>query len=880
MIEKAGESYRRLLVGWVRLVARRAVAVVVASLLLSGLVFYYVVENMAINTDTTDMLSPDLAFRKDDAALSRAFPQLSDDIVVVIDAATGDQADDAARALAKILRQKPKLFGGVYDLEGEPFFRKNGLLFMSVDELSNLSDRLAEAQPFLGTLWRDQSLRGLFKMLGLAIDEKLKNGNRSTIEITPILNAIAGVVEAQAAGRSAELSWRRLILGAADGGGPYRRFLQVKPVLDFSSLSPADEAMNGIRSIAAKIDLDAAHGVRVRLTGSAALAAEELQSVEQGMGLAAVVSFVLVIGVLVVGLGSLRLSLSLLVTLIMGLLWTAGFALLALGQLNLISVAFAVLFIGLSVDFGIHFGLRYKEDIDRGTAHDEALGRAADGVGGALSLCAVTAAIAFYSFIATDYLGLAELGLIAGSGMFIALFANMTVLPALLTLFPLSPRPSPVTGDGVSLAVWGQKSIRTHARIIIGISVLMGLGAAALIPQARFDFDPMNLRNRSTESVSTFYDLMSDSRTSPYMITILAENLDSARKMAAKIASLDVVDEVRTLADYVPSQQDEKLDIIDDMASFLSPSLALDRLPPPGIDEGRASIDKIEAKLKKLAAEGGGNPASKAASRLAKAISSLGGLRDSTIDELEKRLLGGLSSRLDDLAMSLNAGPVTINDLPDSLKARNLAADGRVRVEVSAKENLQDRDALERFVKAVRAISPHASGAPVIIFEAGKTVVRAFAEAAGLAFFLIAALLAVLMRSARDVLLVFAPLVLAALFTVAASVIFGIAFNFANIIVLPLLFGLGVASAIHLVQRQRNEKGEGGAFNTSTPRAVVLSALTTIGSFGSIALSSHPGTASMGILLSISIALTLVCTLVVLPALMALQGGLSAGDKR
>ncbi len=873
MIEKAAESYRKFLVGWVGLVHRRAVLVILLSFLLSGLVFYYVVQNIAINTNTTEMLSPDLAFRKDDAALSRAFPQLSDDIVVVIDAASEDLADDAALALAKSLRQKPNLFGEVYDLEGDPFFRKNGLLFMSVDELSNLSDRLAEAQPFLGALWRDRSLRGLFRMLGLAIDQNLKGKNNQSIEITSILNAIAGVVEAQAAGRFGELSWRRLMTGGGKNDhGPYRRFLQISPVLDFGSLSPAAAAMDGIRNIAAKIGLDAAHGVRVRLTGSAALSAEELQSVEEGMGLAAVVSLVLVLGVLVVGLGSLRLTMALLVTLVMGLLWTAGFALASLGQLNLISVAFAVLFIGLSVDFGIHFGLRYKEDIDCGAANDKALCCAANGVGGTLSLCAVTAAIAFYSFMATDYLGLAELGLIAGSGMFIALFANITVLPALLTVFPLSPGYPPINARRVSLAGRVQMSIQANARIIVAVSIVMGLGAAALIPQARFDFDPMNLRNRSTESVSTFYDLMADSRTSPYVITILAKNLDTASKMATKIAALDVVDEVRTLADYVPSEQNEKLGIIDDMASFLAPSLASSRLPLPGVDERRKSIDRIKKKLGKLAEERKGSPVGAAAGRLLKAISSLGGLRDSVVEKLEKRLLGGLPKRLDDLAMSLNAGPVTIDDLPDSLKARKLAADGRTRVEVSAKENLQDRDALERFVKAVRKVAPHASGAPVVILEAGRTVVRAFAEAASLAFVLITVLLVVLMRSARDVLLVFAPLVLAALLTVAASVIFGIAFNFANIIVLPLLFGLGVASAIHLVQRQQNERDDGGAFRTSTPRAVVLSALTTIGSFGSIALSSHPGTASMGILLSISIALTLVCTLVVLPALMSMQG--------
>ena len=230
------------------------------------------------------------------------------------------------------------------------------------------------------------------------------------------------------------------MMGEAVDAQANRRFIVIQPVLDFASLQPASKGMRAVRRLAAENDLDPAHGVRIRLTGSVALEDEELQSVEQGMGLAALLSLTLVMGLLLVGLRSGRLIVATAAALIMGLIWTAAFAFAALGALNLMSVAFAVLFIGLSVDFGIHFGLRYQEAVDARDGHAEALRRAASGVGGALTLCAVAAAIGFYSFLPTDYRGLAELGLIAGTGMFVALFANMTVLPAFLTLMPLRPR--------------------------------------------------------------------------------------------------------------------------------------------------------------------------------------------------------------------------------------------------------------------------------------------------------------------------------------------------------------------------------------------------------------------------------------------------------
>jgi len=862
-LKKAANTYRRYLVAWVDGIRRYARITILVALAATVAGVYGVATQLSINTDTEDMLSADLPFRQDSNAHSVAFPQLSDNIVVVIDAATPDLADDSATMFARRLREHPQVFGSLFDPRGEPFFRTNGLLYLDIEELSNLADRLAQAQPFLGTLWRDASLRGLAGMLGLAIDEVTKEKGATPFEIARVLNAIAEVAERQAAGRFGLLSWELLMGKVKDDADESRRLIVIQPALDYASLAPAEQAMKLLREIARDLALDSEHGVSVRLTGSAALAQEELASVSQGMGLAAALSLILVAVLLVVGLGSPRLAGATVATLLMGLTWTAAFALVAIGSLNLISVAFAVLFIGLSVDFGIHFGLRYREAIDAGAGHKAALEQAASGVGGALTLSAVAAAIGFFSFLPTDYRGLAELGLIAGVGMFIALFANVTVLPALLTLMPLSPKPvrrAPMrlggrTGSSRAIA-WG--------------ALALGLAALALVPAARFDFDPLNLKDPSTESVGTLLDLMEQSRTSPYSITVLAPNLDAAVTLAGRLSKLDEVDDTATLIDYVPKNQDEKLAVIEDMALFLAPAFAA--------APGKASIDPasraaavmtLQGDLDRLAGAAKGAPQGDAAGRLSSALAALIG--SGALAELEARLMTLLPGRLRALSDSLDAGPVTFDDLPDSLRRRQVAADGRASVEVYPKENLHQHQALRRFVEAVRAVALHATGSPVVILEAGNTVVGAFRDAAVLAFVAIAVLLAVLLRRLRDVALVFSPLVLAALLTVAASVLFGLPFNFANVIVLPLLFGLGVANGIHLVLRRRDEGGVTEVMASSTPRAVVFSALTTIGSFASIALSSHPGTASMGMLLTIAITLTLACTLIVLPALMTLD---------
>jgi len=254
---------------------------------------FYVATNLSINTDTDDMLSPDLPFRKNSRALKQAFPQLTDDVVIVIDGKTPELADTAAVRLGERMATQPEVFGNIYDPASHPFFRSNGLLYLDVEELYDLSDRLAEAQPFLGALWQDPSLRGLSEMLGLVLGAEERG--RTAVELEPVLEAISDTVAAQIDGRFEPLSWRTLMRTGEDEGPPYRRFVLIEPPLDYASLQPVGGAIKGVRKFTDELDLTPENGVRVRMTGSAAMAQDELKSVEQGMGLAGVLSLSLVV---------------------------------------------------------------------------------------------------------------------------------------------------------------------------------------------------------------------------------------------------------------------------------------------------------------------------------------------------------------------------------------------------------------------------------------------------------------------------------------------------------------------------------------------------------------------------------------------------------
>lgn len=856
--------YQNLLIRWTRFVIGRAKWVALSGLLMTVIAVVFIVDHAAINTSTTDMLSKDLPFRKLDREMSRAFPELDDSIVVVIDGPSPQHVDQVRKKLAAAMARDKDRFLSVFDPRGEDFFRRNGLLYLDTDEMADLADRLAEAQPFLATLYGEPTLSQFFGLLTKAIAEGNISGSSDNPALENVLIAVTGVIRSLRSGAAKDLSWQQIMTG--EKPEPItQRILMVQPKLDYSSLGPGDGATSIIRQFAKSITGGDLKDVRVRLTGSAALSDEELKSVEQGMGFAGIISLVLVSALLLLGLKSLRMAVALIITLLMGLVWTAAFAFFALGSLNLISVAFAVLFIGLSVDFGIHYGLRAQEYFTGDNNPEQAFVTAVQGVGGALALCAIIAAIGFYAFLPTDYNGLAELGLIAGTGMFIALFANLTFFPAVLTIFG-GGRGRNARVNRLWSKIFTQLRLPTRFfKVIILLSFLSAVAGLAMLPKLSFDFDPLNLKDQKTESVSTLLDLIRDDASNAYSIDILAPDLITADALAAKLDLLPEVKQTRTLTSFVPTDQDEKLLIIDDLNLLLGTSLS----GPMGAVGNGDSREKQQVALARLikALENTGSPVQDA---FKKALQSL---EPGDLKPLQGSIFASLPDRLRDLKLSLQATPVALADIPESLVKRQIAKDGRARIEVLGNGDMRDRGQLKKFVMAVQGVAPNAIGAPVIILAAGDAVVKSFYLAGSIAAFMIALLLLAVQKRIKDVVLVFIPLLLAGLWTTSVMVMFDIQFNFANLIVLPLLFGLGVAGNIHVLIRSTRKIEE--THISSTPRAVALSALTTIASFSSIALSSHPGTASMGVLLAVSVSLSLIATLVVLPALITLfyQGG-------
>jgi hopanoid biosynthesis associated RND transporter like protein HpnN len=444
--------------------------------------------------------------------------------------------------------------------------------------------------------------------------------------------------------------------------------------------------------------------------------------------------------------------------------------------------------------------------------------------------------------------------------MAIAFLLTVTLLPALLTLLRPSGEAEPV---GFAWAEPIDAFLAAQRRRVLAASAVLAITAGLLATQLRFDFNPLNLKDPHTESMSTLLDLMKDPDTAPNTLDAVAPNLAAAQALAKKIEALPEVRQTATLMGFVPDDQDAKLALISDAALLLGPTLAPPTVaPPPSREEERRAVAATRDKIAAL-----NPPAGSPAAALVAALDIVAKADDAAFARFEGALTGGLKRRLQALAQMLEATPVTVETLPAEIRENWLAADGRARIQIWPKGDSNDNEVLKRFVAAVRTLVPDVTGAPVSIQESSATIIGAFVTALILAVLAITVLLGVVLRRGVDVVLVLLPLMLAALLTAAVAVLAGIEINFANIVALPLMLGIGVAFDIYFVMNWR--VGITGPLQSATARAVLFSAGTTVAAFGSLAISSHPGTSGLGVLLTLSLAMTLVTTLGFLPSLLA-----------
>ncbi|MFJ2992949.1 MMPL family transporter [Pandoraea sp. NPDC087047] len=861
-----------LVVRIVRFSAKHAYPVIFASLLLVVASCVYVARHFAINTDVSSLIDLNTPAAERGREIDRAFPQKTDLTLAVVQAPAAEFADKAAAELAAKLETETDVFRTVSRPGAGEFFAHNALLFASTDDVKSLTGKLEDAKPLLNRLAQDPSLAGLSNLLSVTLQTPLLTGQVKLADMTRLLGNAADTSEAVLANRPAAMAWRALV--APDTVA--RSYVQVQPVLDYAALEAGANAATRIRQAAADLKLAERYGATVRLTGPRPLSDEEFASVRQDAGPNAVITLLAVLVVLWLAVRSGKMIVAVFITLLAGLAITFALGLMMVGALNMISVAFAVLFVGIGVDFGIQFGVRYREERyrlehDNGVSGDERLRGALAGAGKAiampLSLAAAATAASFFSFLPTDYRGVSELGLIAGVGILCVAFPSaITLLPALISVFKPKGEPSP---PGFRSLGPVDDFTEKHRKPLLYGTLALVIGGLPLLAHLHFDFNPLHLKDPHTESMATLLALSNSPEAGVNDVQLLAPNLAEADTEASKLRAVPEVGRVVTLTTFLPPDQPAKLAMIGTAAASLLPVLTQTALAPVP-DATRVSALKTAAGQLEDAALDYPGEGAKEAQRLAAALRKLAAADPATRDRAERAIAEPLKLALGQLRDALQPHAVTRESLPKDIASQWISADGRALVNISPRvakgEDPSNDVMLRKFTEAVLQTTPDAVGGPISILRSANTIIRAFIEAGLWALLSITVLLWLALRSFGDVLRTLVPLLVSAAVTLEVTVLIGLPLNFANIIALPLLLGVGVAFKIYYVIAWRH--GQYRLLASGLTQAIVLSAATTGIAFGSLWLSHHPGTSSMGKLLALSLVCTLIGAVFFQPVLM------------
>lgn len=867
------------------------------ALLFSSISVMYTVKNMKFLTGRDDLMPKNAPFQVDYRAYRAEFGD-QEEIVAVIESDDAEKTTRAADALYARLNRDKGIFREVFYPGGLPFFRKNGLLFMPLDEVKNLRRTLTMAAPVLKELAAAPSVLTLFSSLTGQIDGYLKSGDPAELaSLTFMLTTLDKGFKAFD-GKTSGLSMDSFLKG---GGGDKPSMLEsagkqqvitMLPVKEEGSFVASEKSIKAARSaldeVLKKPEFKGIHG---GLTGVPVLEYEEMATSKGDIGIATILSLSLTVILLLFAFRGLLNVIAAMVSLIVGICLSFGFATLAVGHLNILSMVFAIMLIGLGIEYGIQVVLRYQEELKGGVGDLEAIETGLSSNIRSIIMAAATVALAFATFAFTDFKGIAELGIIAAGGVFICVIATFTVLPSMLVLLERFRKAPGTVNTRLSGAPETRElHQRTFFRIIfarpkavIGATLLLALICLYPALTMRFDYNLMNLQAKGLQSVEYAYKLMRSKENSGYFAVVTAKDTAEERSLTERLEKLPSVDHVVSRRTFVPDQQSEKLAELAALRQVMADvrpvpyeeNLQVMALPTV-FENFRDRVDKLKRSLEARKAPES-PPVAAFMTTLDGFFSTLEKEKDKNALGMLREFQGSMFAELPDklrmMKESLEAAPITAADVPQQLLQRFVGKSGKLLLQVTPKKEIFEREPLQEFVSQVKSIVPHATGEPIMVFESLSVLRDAYLKAFIYAFIGIAAILLINFKSIRYALLGTVPLVAGLLLMIGGMHLIGVSFNSANIIVLPLILGVGIDSAIYIINRYRQGNETPAQVTTrSAGIGVFLNALTILFSFGALMVAHHQGVFSIGAVMSLGMVASVAAFLIFLPALLTLWG--------
>ncbi len=885
------------------------VAIVVTALLLTLLSILYTVRNLEFQTGQMDLIYPDNPLVKLSEEIKTTIDY--DTFIVVIENRDVSRSLAFLHALAPILEKDSKHYSQVFYRINPAQFKPWALFYMDREGLLTLRQNLREHETLLRSLAASPGLTTLFEGINREmassmvdelftgfLDQPAQETIKDPMDLTFVIRTLTDMKRYLDTGKTYVSPWQSVFTGdawnrsASDDGYFWTKekrclLLFVTPKSTDSSFSDKLDALKQLRANIARLQKTSYQDIQAGVTGQEALNQDEMSTAFRDISIATIISLVGLAILLIVFWRGIRYPFLELTELIIALSWTFGLTTLFIGHLNILSITFAPLLLGLGIDYGIHWLARYQEEKQQmGLTRQEALRATMLRLGPSILLAGLTAACSFFPLILTGFKGLVELGEIASMGMVTTTVTTLCLLPSLITLF--DRRQPAATPPSVDRHPRNLFRITNRAAVPILLAAVLGFGLSLEgAGRISFDLNMLNLQSKGAESVTWEHKLLNGSDQSSMYGVVLANSLEDIREKSKALTALPAVSGVQSVLSMLPENQKKKTEILQGMSLLLDNETVDVQDDPVDVAElntilGRIRFKMLDTKMvpKQLAAQMDEvRDLIDAVRERFRTLSDADLAR--SLETLQERFIKDLQNKLETLRLNINAQPMQAGDLPLSLRERYILPDGRYIIRVFPTGNIWNPAVLSRFVAGLRSVDSNAIGDPVTLDIFTRAFRDGCIKAAVYAVVFIVVLLLLTFRNLYLAFLVLTPLIMGTVWTLGLMDLCGVGFNLANSLFLPLIVGAGVEYGIIILQRRRQDgvSKDGTAIPLSTAKGVILAGLTTAMGFGSLIVAHHQGIASLGLLAMIGSLSILIAAIIFLPALMQVTEALFARRK-
>jgi len=880
------------------------VLVIIIAFFLTILSFYYAFKKMDFYTAQRDLISPKNRLMK----LYKRFDQFDDldNFIVVIHHKNKKIALRFLKKLVYVLsRQKNKYLEIFYRIDPEKF-KKWALLYLDKKDLLNIKDQIKEHHELIKDMMKSPSLVHILEAINKEMSRKMigelftgfleepQEREGKPVDLSFLINLLQDMLQWINGKNVYHSPWSNLFSKKSWGEDKGYFWTENKKYL-LVFITPKKTGGGFIKARAALVSLrdTIAHlkksfpDIEVGVTGPEALNMDEMYISLRDMTIATIISMVGLIILLCLFWKGIRRPILEMIELIVALAITTGLTALIIGHLNILSVTFAPLLLGLGIDYGIHWLARYQEEITFNvSSKTEAIQKTMMRMGPGILLAGITASLSFLPLILTGFLGLVELGIITSIGMILTTITTLCLLPSLVILFDKYSFNNKTSLLSLRIRVRPVLKItQTSALFIMITGVILTFVSILGARNIKFDLNMLNLQSKHAESVIWEKKLLSDSKRSSMYGAIFVKSLKEIDKKERQLKSLHTISETQSIKDILPKDQKEKLVILHSIKPFIS-DIKIGRVHSDDINiyELDDILKRIRFKMLPSSAKkwGADKPTEKQMIKVRELISKI---RQRLVEEekdiltarlmaFERELVTDLNDKISTIKENVITKKMKVKDLPESIKKRFISYDNMYLIRVFPSGNIWNPSFLGEFVHDIRRVDPNAIGDPVTLYVFTKAFRNACIKAAIYAILFIFILLLFSLKDLVYSLLVMIPLIVGTVWTMGLMHVFHVNFNLANSLFLPLIVGAGVEYGIIIIRRWRELKeqsiGDHVLFPFSTIKGVLLAGLTTTVGFGSLLISDHQGIHSLGLLAVIGSLSILLAAILFLPSILYL----------